>query len=145
MHGPDVQQLGIFSHASVDERVPTDRPIRKLQPAVSVIRGPEHRRCGVGSLDLLVQPLANALMGSRNGLLIGIDVRHAGGTGERDGALKLVYAHLQPGATLGANKGCDAREFVEQLERRGIRARIAHNTIARVRAWATWHEFGGAI
>jgi len=31
--------------------------------------------------------LANALMENRNGLLVGMDVRHATGTGERDGAL----------------------------------------------------------
>ena len=75
--------------------------------------------------------LANALMENRNGLLIGIDVRHASGTGERDGALELVDAHLSPGATLGADKGYDVHEFVEQLERRGIGAHIARNTSGR--------------
>lgn len=75
--------------------------------------------------------LANALMENRNGLLIGIDVRHASGTGERDGALDLVDAYLQPGATLGADKGYDVHDFVEQLERRGIHAHIARNTSGR--------------
>lgn len=44
--------------------------------------------------------LANALMENRNGLVIGADVRHATGTGERDGALALVDEHLYTGATL---------------------------------------------
>lgn len=30
--------------------------------------------------------LANTLMENRNGLIVGVDVRHATGTGERDGA-----------------------------------------------------------
>ncbi|MBD8871205.1 IS5 family transposase, partial [Rhodanobacter sp. DHB23] len=72
--------------------------------------------------------LANALMENRSGLLVGVDVRHASGTGERDGALTLVDAHLSPGATLGADKGYDVRDFVEQLARRGIKAHIARNT-----------------
>lgn len=72
--------------------------------------------------------LANALMENRNGLLIGIDVRHATGTGERDGALDLVDDHLKEGDTLGADKGYDVEAFVEALKARGIRAHIARNT-----------------
>jgi len=75
--------------------------------------------------------LANALMENRNGLVIGADVRHATGTGERDGALALVDAHLYTGATLGADKGYDVHDFVEQLEERGIRPHIARNTKGR--------------
>ena len=37
--------------------------------------------------------LASALMQNRYGLLVGIDVRHASGTGWRDGALALAHAH----------------------------------------------------
>ena len=59
--------------------------------------------------------LANTLMENRNGLLIGVDVRHATGTGERDGALALCDAHLRRGATLGGDKGYDVHDFVEQL------------------------------
>jgi transposase len=75
--------------------------------------------------------LANALMENRNGLLVGIDVRVATGTGERDGALALADAHLKAGATLGADKGYDVHEFVEQLKRRGIKPHIARNTKSR--------------
>ena len=72
--------------------------------------------------------LANALMENRNGLLVGVDVRHATGTGEREGALALVHAHVMCGATLGADKGYDVKDFVEQLTIRGIKAHIARNT-----------------
>ncbi len=75
--------------------------------------------------------LANALMENRHGLLVGIDVRHARGTGERDGALALVDAHLAPGATLGADKGYDTHDFVDQLKQRGIVAHIARNSAGR--------------
>ncbi len=72
--------------------------------------------------------LANTLMENRNGLLIGVDVRHATGTGERDGALELIDAHLKAGDTLGADKGYDVEDFVEELKRRGVRPHIARNT-----------------
>jgi IS5 family transposase len=42
--------------------------------------------------------------------------------------LALADAHLQPGATLGADKGYDVKDFVEQLTMRGIKAHIARNT-----------------
>jgi len=75
--------------------------------------------------------LANTLMENRNGLIVGVDVRQATGTAERDGALNLVDNHLQRGSTLGADKGYDVREFVQALRRRGIHAHIARNTNGR--------------
>lgn len=75
--------------------------------------------------------LANTLMENRNGLLVGIDVRHASGTGERDGALASADAHVKRGATLGADKGYDVRDFVNALHERGIQAHIARHTKGR--------------
>lgn len=75
--------------------------------------------------------LANTLMENRNGLIVGVDVRHASGTGERDGALELVKAHLKRGTTLGADKGYDVHDFVEELAQCGITAHIARNTHGR--------------
>lgn len=37
MRSPDVQQLGMFSYVSVEERVPSDHPIRKLRVLVDSI------------------------------------------------------------------------------------------------------------
>lgn len=75
---------------------------------------------------------ANVLMENRNGLLVGVDVRHASGTAERDGALALIEAvKMRTGATLGADKNYDTQDFVEQLELRGIAPHIARNTNGR--------------
>ena len=75
--------------------------------------------------------LVNSLMENRNGLIVGIDVRHASGTGERDGALDLIDRHLERGDTLGADKGYDTHDFVAALKRRGIAPHIARNTNGR--------------
>lgn len=50
------------------------------------------------------------------------------GTGERDGVLVLVDAHLPSGATLGADRGYDVREFADQLRQQGLGPHIARNT-----------------
>lgn len=61
--------------------------------------------------------------------MIGVDVRHASGTGERDGALDLLTAAgVRSGATLGADKGYDTQDFVATLRARGIVPHIARNT-----------------
>ena len=79
--------------------------------------------------------LANVLMENRNGLIVGVDVRHASGTGERDGALALLDATgVRKGATLGADKGYDTRDFVAALTQRGIKAHLARNTSGRCSA-----------
>ena len=73
--------------------------------------------------------LANSLMENRHGLVLGVDVRHASGTGERDGALELLTAAgVRQGATLGADKGYDTQDFVAALRARGIVPHIARNT-----------------
>ena len=79
--------------------------------------------------------LANALMENRNGLLVAVDVRHASGTGERDGALDLLTAAgVKRGATLGADKGYDTQDFVAALKQRGIKPHIARHTKGRCSA-----------
>lgn len=68
-------------------------------------------------------------MENRHGLVIGVDVRHAIGTGKRDGALDLLTAAgVLRGATLGADKGYDTQDFVAALKTRGIVPHIARNT-----------------
>lgn len=92
--------------------------------------------------------LANTLMENRHGLIIGVDVRHASGTGERDGALDLLAAvGVREGAMLGADKGYDTQDFVAALSTRKIAPHIARNTangrssavpaaVARLRGYA---------
>src|SRR5690606_5894941 len=75
--------------------------------------------------------LANTLMENRNGLIVGVDVRHATGQGEREGALALIDARgLRQGSTLGADKGYDTQEFAAELKARGIKGHMARNTSA---------------
>lgn len=73
---------------------------------------------------------AHALMENRNGLLVDFRVAEANGTAERDQALlMLVENNGQSGPiTVGADKGYDAREFVEQCRYYGITPHIAQNT-----------------
>lgn len=55
-------------------------------------------------------------MENRNGLLIGVDLSHATGTSELDGALRLIDdIYLGKDCTLGADKGYDTQEFVAAL------------------------------
>jgi hypothetical protein len=75
---------------------------------------------------------ANALMENRNGLLVAVEVCHATGTSEREGALRLIdKMFLDKDCTLGADRGYDTREFVAALHDRGILPHIARNTAGR--------------
>jgi hypothetical protein len=112
----------MFSYVSVEERVPADHPIRKLRVLVDGI---------LKEKEAKLSHLADALMENRNGLLAGIDVCHASGTGERDGALAFVDIHLRVCATLGADKGYDTYVFAAALKRRGIHPHIARHTNGR--------------
>jgi len=53
MRSPDVQQLGVVSPVSVRDRVPGDRPIRKLRVMIDCILGESVVRW------LLVTPKSN--------------------------------------------------------------------------------------
>jgi transposase len=76
---------------------------------------------------------AHALMENRNGLLVDLRLAEANGTAERDQALlMLVENNRHSGAiTVGADKGYDAQEFVEQCRLYGITPHIAQNTTSR--------------
>ena len=55
---------------------------------------------------------AHALMENRNGLLVDVAVSEANGTCEREAALSMLEQHAPPGATVGADRGYDTRDFV---------------------------------
>jgi transposase len=75
---------------------------------------------------------ANTLMENRNGLIVGVDVRHATGTAERDGALHLIDEMLLgEGCTVGADKGYDTEDFIAGLVERKIKPHVAQNTKGR--------------
>lgn len=83
---------------------------------------PEARlaRKGAGQSSLLAHSL-HVLMENRNGLIMGLDLREAGGEAERDAALALLEQatrnrRLDP-KTVGADKGYDDGAFLLAVER----------------------------
>jgi transposase len=75
----------------------------------------------------------HALMENRNGLLVDFRISEANGTAERDYALFMLNDEL-PGSrqiTVGADKGYDTRDFVDECRYRGITPHVAQNTTNR--------------
>jgi transposase len=71
----------------------------------------------------------HVLMENRSGLVAQETVGIASGTAERDSALHLLDRLAPaPARTLGADRGYDARDFVEAIAARGIAPHIARDT-----------------
>jgi transposase len=90
---------------------------------------PEARlaRKGRGQASKLSYSL-HALMENRHGFLADVVVDLATGTAERDVALRMLAAVPRNGRiTVGADKGYDARDFVEQCRGLGVTPHVAQN------------------
>jgi hypothetical protein len=75
----------------------------------------------------------HALMENRNGLLVDLRISEANGRAERDTALFMLVEEL-PGSksiTVGADKGYDSRDFVDQCRFYGVVPHIAQHTTKR--------------
>ncbi len=88
--------------------------------------------------------LGHVMTENRNGLVVDSELTLATGTAEREAALAMV-GRLRDGAriTLGADKGYDAAEFVEELRSLNVTPHIAQNTTYRrsaIDARTTRHE-----
>ena len=72
--------------------------------------------------------MGHALMENRNSFIVGADMTHADGYGERTAALAMLHAH-DPGSTrrltLGADKGYDIADHVEELRQMCVTPHIA--------------------
>lgn len=82
----------------------------------------------------------HALMENRNGLLVDFRISEAIGTTERDQALFMLVEEL-PGTkpiTVGADKGYDTKEFVEECRYRGIVPHVAQNQNLGLRCARGW-------
>jgi hypothetical protein len=76
--------------------------------------------------------MGHALMENRNGLVADARLTLATGTAERDAAVDMIDAiggsHR---ITLGADKGYDAREFIDRLRERNVTPHVAMNVSNR--------------
>lgn len=77
--------------------------------------------------------LGHALMENRCGLLVDACLTSANGHAERIAALAMIEPHAdRPVAvTLGADKGYDAADFVNELRSMNVRPHVAQNTTRR--------------
>ena len=77
--------------------------------------------------------MGHALMENRSGLLVGTCLTRADGHAERVAALALIEPHAdRPRAiTLGADKGYDAEDFVNELRSLRVTPHVAQNTSGR--------------
>lgn len=75
--------------------------------------------------------LGHVLMENRNGLVVKTRVTHATGTAEREAALEMLRRQHRSKITLGADKGYDAAQFIEDLRTIGVTPHIAQNRIGR--------------
>ncbi len=77
--------------------------------------------------------LGHALMENRCGLIVDACLTPANGHGERIAALAMIEprADRPKAITLGADKGYDAADFVNELRTMNVRPHIAQNTSGR--------------
>lgn len=77
--------------------------------------------------------LGHALMENRSGLLVDACVTHVSGHAERVAALAMIEAHADrpQSVTLGADRGYDAADFVNELRSMNVRPHVAQNLTRR--------------
>jgi hypothetical protein len=77
--------------------------------------------------------MGHALMENRSGLVVGACLTHANGQAERVAALALIepFADRPHAITLGADKGFDAQDFVNELRAMKVTPRVAQNSSGR--------------
>lgn len=75
----------------------------------------------------------HVLIENRNGLVVGAELTQATGRAEREAALEMVDKSIYGNqrVTLGADKGYDVAEFVEDLRARGVTPHISQNVTRR--------------
>lgn len=71
----------------------------------------------------------HGIIENKNGILVAIEVTHATGKAEREAALAMLDGlNLPTGATLGADKGYDTRDFVQACRDRNLVPHVAQKT-----------------
>ncbi len=77
--------------------------------------------------------MGHALMENRSGLLVDTCLTQAGGHAERVAALAMIEPRAERSrpVTLGADRGFDAADFVNELRTLNVRPHVAQNTTRR--------------
>jgi len=76
--------------------------------------------------------MGHALVENRHGLLVDLRVSAATGYAEREVAIKMADEHIQvERSTLGADRGYDTRDFVENCRNIGVTPHVAQNSSRR--------------
>ncbi len=76
--------------------------------------------------------MGHALVENRHGLLVDLRASAATGYAEREVAIKMADDHIQvERSTLGADRGYDTRDFVENCRNTGITPHVAQNDSRR--------------
>jgi transposase len=75
----------------------------------------------------------HVLMENRNGLIVDIDLTQATGRAEREAALRMLdrLPRKKRRLTLGADKGYDTRDFVQDLRQRKVTPHVTQNQNGR--------------
>jgi transposase len=77
--------------------------------------------------------IGHGLMENRSGLLVDARLTHVSGHAERLAALEMIEPHAErhSAITLGADRGYDAADFVEELRTLNVRPHVAQNVSGR--------------
>ena len=76
--------------------------------------------------------LGHVVMENRHGLVVGCEVTHADGHGERDAGRQLMgRIARKPQVTLGADKGYDSADFIASMRELGVTPHVAQNISRR--------------
>ena len=93
---------------------------------------PESRLLGKKGQGARLAYQGHVLTENRNGLVVGAKLTQASGYAEREAALELVERiEGSHSITLGADRGYDARRFIEALRERVVVPHVAQNTTNR--------------
>ena len=98
---------------------------------------PDSRLYRKGKTASELRYMGHTLMDNRHGLVVNAMVTHADGYAEREAAKTMikgarqVVADPETEVTLGADKGYDAAEFIEELQRLKVKPHVAQNTSGR--------------